>query len=73
MLKLPWPFAPPTTPSPTSGYFSWHQLSSVVSLTLVLQQSLRLSGLTVLQEDPGGGPYSCGMAGRGGGGAAVSS
>ena len=44
------------------------QLSSVVSLTLVLQQSLRLSGLTVLQEDPGGGPYSCGMAGRGGGG-----
>ena len=52
MLKLPWPFAPPTTPSPTSGYFSWHQLSSVVSLTLVLQQSLRLSGLTVLQEEP---------------------
>ena len=68
MLKLPWPFAPPTTPSPTSGYFSWHQLSSVVSLTLVLQQSLRLSGLTVLQEDPRRGAVQLRHGGQGGGG-----
>ena len=54
MLKLPWPFAPPT-----KGYLR-HQLSSVISLTLVLQQSLRLSGLK------GQGSLSMGWSGGGG-------